>query len=225
MQLPNDTITCHCCLRSYHRKCLGPNHKLPDDSGKLGCLPGMVDGASTVWECPDCIKGRPACAICGIRAEKPKKGQPEVFKKCSLGICGRFFHIECLPKHILARKHAVGRGFYCPQHYCHICKRSGDGMQMTKCIRCLTAYHDACMPPGARRIGDKMMICALHESDSKPPPPFTEVAPLPPIPMYLRGKGYEDIPNPRGLEQRHLEKIASLPPEHFNTGPKKVSCT
>mmetsp|Transcript_9629 Transcript_9629/g.35279 ORF Transcript_9629/g.35279 Transcript_9629/m.35279 type:complete len:1778 (-) Transcript_9629:28-5361(-) len=218
---PDGTVTCHCCLKSYHPTCLGPQHKLPGEGGQVGCLPGTVQGVSAFWECPDCIKGRPPCALCGVRAEKPAKGRPECFKKCSLGICGRFFHTECIQKHALAKRHAVGKGFYCPQHYCHICKRSGDGMQMTKCIRCLTAYHDGCMPEGARRVGDKMMICALHEDDSKPPPPFGDVAPLPPIPMYLRPKGFENMENPVGLEQRHLDKIASLPPEVLNPPPKK----
>jgi hypothetical protein len=45
-----------------------------------------------------------------------------------------------------------GAHFRCPQHYCSVCEKSGDGVDMAKCIRCPTAYHSCCMPKSVQRL-------------------------------------------------------------------------
>ncbi len=45
-----------------------------------------------------------------------------------------------------------GAHFRCPQHYCAVCQKSGDGVDMVKCIRCPTAYHSSCMPKDIQRL-------------------------------------------------------------------------
>ncbi len=45
-----------------------------------------------------------------------------------------------------------GAHFRCPQHYCAVCRKSGDGVDMVKCIRCPTAYHSSCMPKDIQRL-------------------------------------------------------------------------
>ena len=45
-----------------------------------------------------------------------------------------------------------GAHFRCPQHYCDVCHKSGDGVDMVKCIRCPTAYHSSCMPKDTQRL-------------------------------------------------------------------------
>lgn len=54
-----------------------------------------------------------------------------------------------LPQTQMGKK---GLHFRCPQHYCAACHKSGDGVDMAKCIRCPTAYHTCCMPKDDRLV-------------------------------------------------------------------------
>ena len=60
---------------------------------------------------------------------------------------------RCVEQATLTQMARKGGHFRCPQHYCAACGRSGDGMDMAKCIRCCAAYHSICMSgTSARRL-------------------------------------------------------------------------
>ena len=42
-------------------------------------------------------------------------------RKCSLGACGRFYHLSCASALLLCSMGAGGSFFRCPQHYCATC--------------------------------------------------------------------------------------------------------
>ena len=55
-----------------------------------------------------------------------------------------------------------GAHFRCPQHYCTVCQKSGDGVDMVKCIRCPTAYHSSCMPKEIPRLLPHAKVTRWH---------------------------------------------------------------
>ena len=55
-----------------------------------------------------------------------------------------------------------GAHFRCPQHYCAVCRKSGDGVDMVKCIRCPTAYHSSCMPKDIQRLLPHAKVWPCH---------------------------------------------------------------
>ena len=55
-----------------------------------------------------------------------------------------------------------GAHFRCPQHYCAVCRKSGDGVDMVKCIRCPTAYHSSCMPKDIQRLLPHAKVWPRH---------------------------------------------------------------
>eukprot|EP00884_Botryococcus_braunii_P013681 jgi/Botrbrau1/22313/Bobra.0138s0063.1 len=63
--------------------------------------------------------------------------------------------------------------------------KSGDGVDMAKCIRCPTAYHSCCMPKTVQRLlpHSKVVLCAKH-TPGDPPPRYR--APPPPDEDKLR---------------------------------------
>lgn len=63
------------CLRAFHSDCLG-----------LSQPPASPE----TWFCPECEDGRIRCFVCGEFSAGPT--DPE-FRKCSLGVCGRFYHL------------------------------------------------------------------------------------------------------------------------------------
>lgn len=59
---------------------------------------------------------------------------------------------RCVEKLELTQMAKKGMHFRCPQHYCASCRKSGDGIDMVKCLRCPTAYHSSCMPKHLQRL-------------------------------------------------------------------------
>ena len=70
---------------------------------------------------------------------------------CSMGVCGRFYHVSCakrLPQLQMAKK---GSHFFCPQHYCRACGQSGDGKDMVRTTaQQMPAVCASCVCVGAR---------------------------------------------------------------------------
>jgi hypothetical protein len=61
------------------------------------------------------------CFLCGGFGASPSD---LALRKCSLGACGRFYHVACAAKLPLCA--VTGAYFRCPQHYCGKCgKRCG----------------------------------------------------------------------------------------------------
>ena len=115
------------CRRSFHFKCLQP-----------------VNG-----KCEDCATGCHHCYQCGEGSN-----HLGLVVKCSLGICGRYYHIPCVMKlpqtnvlqgNWMPVERVTGDlsclKFRCPLHYCHACGMSGANVYSVTCIRCPTAYH------------------------------------------------------------------------------------
>ena len=84
--------------------------------------------------------------------------------------CWAFRCAQSLELTQMAKK---GAHFRCPQHYCAVCQKSGDGVDMVKCIRCPTAYHSSCMPKDIQRLlpHAKVSFCC------PPPPSSTDTIP------------------------------------------------
>lgn len=115
------------CRRSFHFSCLEP-----------------IDG-----KCENCHSGVHHCHQCG---DGPNHLGPVL--KCSLGICGRYYHVPCVmqiretnvlqgnwvPVHSVVGDTSCMK-FRCPLHYCKICGLSGANVFSVVCIRCPTAYH------------------------------------------------------------------------------------
>lgn len=74
---------------------------------------------------------------------------------CSGRSCGARRCVDRLSNTQMAKR---GAHFRCPQHYCSVCGKSGDGVDMVKCIRCPTAYHSCCMPKHLRRLAPSSKV-------------------------------------------------------------------
>jgi hypothetical protein len=77
---------------------------------------------------------------------------------------------RCVDRLVNTQMAKSGAHFRCPQHYCAVCAKSGDGVDMVKCIRCPTAYHSCCLPKHLRRLAPtlKARLTAILESSSTP---------------------------------------------------------
>lgn len=145
------------CLRAFHPAC-------------LSLTPASAPSPATQanWFCPECVHGRVRCFVCG---EFGAGFEDPTVRKCSLGVCGRFYHIKCAQSLELSQMAKKGAHFRCPQHYCAVCRKSGDGVDMVKCIRCPTAYHSSCMPKDIQRLlpHAKVVLCGKHNGEAAPP--------------------------------------------------------
>lgn len=88
------------CLRAFHPACLG----MPQPAD-------MSPGTQAAWFCPECLHGRVRCFVCG---EFGAGFEDPTVRKCSLGVCGRFYHIRyalhspawtLCPMHLACSKH------------------------------------------------------------------------------------------------------------------------
>ena len=68
------------CLRAFHAACL--DMPQPADTSPA---------AQAAWFCPECLHGRVRCFVCG---EFGAGFEDPTMRKCSLGVCGRFYHIK-----------------------------------------------------------------------------------------------------------------------------------
>lgn len=84
---------------------------------------------------------------------------------CNLQTQTNILLCRCAEEAPLAQVAKKGGHFRCPQHYCATCGKSGDGVDMVKCIRCPTAYHSMCMNALAtHRLHpqSKVILCEKH---------------------------------------------------------------
>ncbi len=75
---------------------------------------------------------------------------------------------RCVDRLVNTQMAKSGVHFRCPQHYCSVCGKSGDGVDMVKCIRCPTAYHSCCMPKHLHRLGPSLKVRPLPSSRGLP---------------------------------------------------------
>lgn len=99
----------------------------------MGCSCGQSLKQKRVWH-----RGGESNIAGGERVELTGEGGG------AAGSCGQNLKLTKSPR--------KGQHFNCPQHYCLACEKSGDGVDMTKCIRCPTAYHTSCMPRSVQRL-------------------------------------------------------------------------
>lgn len=115
------------CRRCFHTACVN-----------------QIDG-----KCEECATGCHRCHQCGEGAN-----HLGAVLKCSLGVCGRYYHIPCVMQipetNVLQGNWIPVRSahgdtsclkFRCPLHYCKVCGVSGANILSVICIRCPTAYH------------------------------------------------------------------------------------
>lgn len=138
------------CRRSFHHH----------------CRPQFAD-----HRCNDCVKGTHRCHACGEGATNALGA----VLKCSLGVCGRYYHIPCvmsipattvldgnwMPVGSVTRDKSCMK-FRCPQHYCKTCGLSGANIYSVMCIRCPAAFHARCKPAGCVQLSKKLIVCPEH---------------------------------------------------------------
>lgn len=134
------------CKLSFHLDCLGIAH------------------APAVFLCDECTTGRHPCFVCK---------NPEQTQKCSLDICGVFYHVACLKSLPVPLK---SEPFICPRHFCLSCfqkkPRSFNSKgRLLRCTQCPSAFHAPCLPAGSRAVSNKAVVCPRHG----PPAPGTAV--------------------------------------------------
>jgi len=88
------------------------------------------------WFCPECAAGQMRCFVCeGFGASTADLS----VRKCSLGACGRFFHLACASRLPLCNLAASGTFFRCPQHYCATCGKRCAGALRRGAVPCASA--------------------------------------------------------------------------------------
>ncbi|OBS67073.1 hypothetical protein A6R68_04380, partial [Neotoma lepida] len=92
-------------------------------------------------------------------------------KRCSVSVCGKFYHEACVRKFPTAIFES--KGFRCPQHCCSSCSVEKDIYKaskgrMMRCLRCPVAYHfgDACVAAGSVSVSSHTLICSNHSKRS-----------------------------------------------------------
>ncbi|CAL1533797.1 unnamed protein product [Lymnaea stagnalis] len=112
------------------------------------------------YVCLECSSGNHTCFSC-------KKADMETVK-CSVNLCGKYYHEDCIRKYRLARWEL--KGFICPLHTCATC--AVDSVKNPKaikgrfyrCVRCPTAYHvgDFCVAAGSTNLAGTYIVCSDH---------------------------------------------------------------
>ncbi|KAK3914863.1 Histone-lysine N-methyltransferase, H3 lysine-36 specific [Frankliniella fusca] len=146
-----------------------------EDGGPLVSNTSLTD-----FRCGDCAMYRtPLCFVCG-QASVPS-GEDSTRTRCSVGHCGKHYHIECLkvlwPQASYNSHNGVFQHLSCPQHVCHTCvsdnPRGDRGRfsheKLVRCIRCPTTYHygNYCVPAGSKILTATQMICPRHYEPPK----------------------------------------------------------
>ncbi|ERE89640.1 histone-lysine N-methyltransferase NSD3 isoform 2 [Cricetulus griseus] len=134
------------CCRHFHWECLG--------------LTAVPEGR---FICEECKTGQHPCFSC--------KESGEDVKRCSVSVCGKFYHEACVRKFPTAIFES--KGFRCPQHCCSSCSMEKDihkasKGRMMRCLRCPVAYHfgDACVAAGSVSVSSHILICSNHSKRS-----------------------------------------------------------
>ncbi|XP_032775437.1 histone-lysine N-methyltransferase NSD3 isoform X3 [Rattus rattus] len=134
------------CCRHFHPECVG--------------LAAVPEGRFT---CEECETGQHPCFSCKVSGKD--------VKRCSVSVCGKFYHEACVRKFPTAIFES--KGFRCPQHCCSSCSMEKDihkasKGRMMKCLRCPIAYHfgDACVAAGSVSVSSHILICSNHSKRS-----------------------------------------------------------
>ncbi|XP_052018723.1 histone-lysine N-methyltransferase NSD3 isoform X3 [Apodemus sylvaticus] len=134
------------CCRHFHLECLG--------------LTAVPEGPFT---CEECETGQHPCFSCKVSGKD--------VKRCSVSVCGKFYHEACVRKFPTAIFES--KGFRCPQHCCSSCSMEKDihkasKGRMMRCLRCPIAYHfgDACVAAGSVSVSSHILICSNHSKRS-----------------------------------------------------------
>ncbi|XP_052771657.1 histone-lysine N-methyltransferase NSD2-like isoform X2 [Mya arenaria] len=124
------------------------------------CL-GITKPTDGKFLCDECTNGVHTCFVC-------KKADQDT-QRCSVAVCGKFYHSECLKEYPQTK--IEGKGLTCPLHLCHTCfannlkgtaaKSNG---RLLRCVRCPTAYHvgDFCIAAGSINLTGFNIVCAKH---------------------------------------------------------------
>nr|XP_021516017.1 histone-lysine N-methyltransferase NSD3 isoform X4 [Meriones unguiculatus] len=134
------------CCRHFHLECLG--------------LTAAPEGR---FICEECETGQHPCFSCKVSGKD--------VKRCSVNVCGKFYHEACVRKFPTAIFES--KGFRCPQHCCSSCSMEKDihkasKGRMMRCLRCPVAYHfgDACVAAGSVSVSSHTLICSNHSKRS-----------------------------------------------------------
>ncbi|XP_052226023.1 histone-lysine N-methyltransferase NSD2-like isoform X2 [Dreissena polymorpha] len=124
------------------------------------CL-GIARTPEGEFKCDECTNGTHSCFVC-----KKSDGSTQ---RCSVTVCGKFYHPDCLKEFPQAKQE--GKGLMCPLHSCHTClanklKASANKTngRLLRCVRCPTAYHvgDFCIAAGSINLTGLNIVCAKH---------------------------------------------------------------
>ncbi|XP_029336100.1 histone-lysine N-methyltransferase NSD3 isoform X5 [Mus caroli] len=133
------------CCRHFHVECLG--------------LTAVPEGCFT---CEECETGQHPCFSCKVSGKD--------VKRCSVSVCGKFYHEACVRKFPTAIFES--KGFRCPQHCCSSCSMEKDihkaskGGRLLCCESCPASFHPEClsidMPEGCWNCNDCKAGKKLH---------------------------------------------------------------
>ncbi|XP_078508901.1 histone-lysine N-methyltransferase, H3 lysine-36 specific isoform X1 [Lissotriton helveticus] len=141
---PGELLLCESqCCGAFHLECLG-----------------MTEVPSGKFVCNECSTGLHTCFVC-------KEADPAV-KRCTVTLCGKYYHEACVTKYPPAL--IQNRGFRCSLHICITCHAtnptnlSSSKGRLMRCVRCPVAYHanDFCLAAGTVILASNSMICPNH---------------------------------------------------------------
>ncbi|XP_069827203.1 histone-lysine N-methyltransferase, H3 lysine-36 specific isoform X2 [Dendropsophus ebraccatus] len=141
---PGELLLCEAqCCGAFHLQCLG--------------LSDMPKGK---FICSECSSGVHTCFVC--------KSSDEGVKRCSLPLCGKYYHENCALNYSATVQ--LNRGFRCSLHVCVTCHSNNPNNQsaskgrLMRCVRCPVAYHanDFCQAAGTVTLASNSIICPNH---------------------------------------------------------------
>lgn len=141
---PGELLLCEAqCCGAFHLQCLG--------------LSGMPQGK---FICSECSSGVHTCFVC--------KTSDEGVRRCSLPLCGKYYHEDCAFNYPPTIQ--LNKGFRCSLHICTTChgnnpnNPSASKGRLMRCVRCPVAYHanDFCMAAGTVTLASNSIICPNH---------------------------------------------------------------
>ncbi|XP_040261248.1 histone-lysine N-methyltransferase, H3 lysine-36 specific isoform X2 [Bufo bufo] len=141
---PGELLLCEAqCCGAFHLQCLG--------------LSDMPRGK---FICSECSSGVHTCFVC--------KTSDEGVKRCSLPLCGKYYHEDCAFNYPPTIQ--LNKGFRCSLHICVTCHGNNPNNpfaskgRLMRCVRCPVAYHanDFCMAAGTVTLASNSIICPNH---------------------------------------------------------------
>ncbi|XP_066501596.1 histone-lysine N-methyltransferase, H3 lysine-36 specific [Hoplias malabaricus] len=132
----------HCC-GAFHLQCVG-----------------LTKPPTGKFVCQQCTSGLHECFAC--------KKLGDGVRRCTIPLCGKFYHGECIASH--APTVPLNRGFRCSLHACLSCfitnpnNPSISKGRLARCVRCPIAYHanDYCIPAGSVILANNSILCPNH---------------------------------------------------------------